>query len=129
MADQNGCASVFVRAGWKQVILFDEEGFAGDGYGCQWCEPFIEGDDMSVVFDGNGFAVAPQGGRPVGKCVNAKFGLKAEVKEASAGAAPLQGVGATGFSTDLAYQCHTIRLFLVAVARHRPAGILGAGIR
>ena len=57
---------------------------------------------MGVVFDGNGFAVAPQGGWSVGKRVNAKFGLKVEVKEASAGAVPLQGVGATGFSTALA---------------------------
>ena len=89
MADQNGCAAVFVRAGWKQVVLFDEEGFAGDGYGCQWCESFIKGDDMGVVFDGYGFAVAPQGWRSVWKCVNAKFGFKVEVKEATAGAAPL----------------------------------------
>ena len=57
---------------------------------------------MDVVFDGNSFAVAPQGGRPVGKRVNEKLGLKAEIKEATTGAAPLQGVGATGFSTDLA---------------------------
>ena len=59
MADQNCCAAVFVRAGWKQVVLFYEEGFASDGYGCQWREPFIKGDDIGVVFDGNGFAVAP----------------------------------------------------------------------
>ena len=84
------------------MILFDEEGFASDGYGCQWCEPFIEGDDMGVVFDGDGFSVAPQGGRAVGKRVNDKLGLKMEIKEATTGAAPLQGVGATGFSTDLA---------------------------
>ena len=84
------------------MILFDEEGFAGDGYGCQRCASFIKGDDMRVIFDRYGFAVAPQGGGAVGKCVNAKFSFKMEVKEAAAGAAPLQGVGATGFSTDLA---------------------------
>ena len=57
---------------------------------------------MGVVFDGYGFAVAPQGWRSVWKCVNAKFGFKVEVKEATAGAAPLQGVGAMDFSTGLA---------------------------
>ena len=57
---------------------------------------------MGVVFDGNGFAVAPQGRGTVGKCVNEQRGLKVEVKEATAGAAPLQGVGAMGLSTGLA---------------------------
>ena len=70
--------------------------------GVSGVNPFIEGDDMGVVFDGNGFAVAPQGRGTVWKRVNQERGLKMKIKEASAGAAPLQGVGAMGLSAGLA---------------------------